>query len=119
MSIYPTLTDLCGLSTPPHVEGKSIRALLADPAAAWDQPAVTTYLFNNHAARNEGWRYIRYADGGEELYDEAADPLEHVNLAGKPEQADRKRELAKSLPTKNAPDIGRKGGGAGGGAGDE
>ncbi len=108
MSIYPTLTDLCGLTTPKHVEGKSIRPLLKDPASAWDQPALTTYLFNNHAVRSEGWRYIRYADGGEELYDHATDPLEHVNLAAKPEHAARKQELGKWMPTKNAPDIGRK-----------
>ncbi len=38
MSIYPTLCDLCGLPTPKHVEGQSIRPLLADPAAAWDRP---------------------------------------------------------------------------------
>ena len=106
MSIYPTLTDLCGIETPKHVEGKSIRSLLADPKAAWDQPAITTYRFNNHAVRTEGWRYIRYHDGGEELYDEAKDPLEHTNLASKPEFAEKKRELAKFLPAKNAPDIG-------------
>src|SRR4030095_10734225 len=28
MTIYPTLTDLCGVPTPSHVEGKSIRKLL-------------------------------------------------------------------------------------------
>ena len=33
MSIYPTLTDLAGIATPAHVEGKSIRTLLADPSA--------------------------------------------------------------------------------------
>jgi len=117
MSIYPTLTDLCGLATPAHVEGKSIRALLDDPTAAWDQPAVTTYLLNNHAVRSEGWRYIRYAGGagGEELYDESADPLEYTNLADKPEQTQRKQDLAKWLPTKNVPDIGQKKGAGGGG----
>src|SRR5205085_1198197 len=31
MHIFPTLTDLCGVPTPAHVEGKSIRSLLADP----------------------------------------------------------------------------------------
>lgn len=105
ISIYPTLTDLCVLPTPPHVEGKSIRPLLNDPASAWDEPAVMTYLFNNHAVRSEGWRYIRYADGGEELYDHTADPLEHTNLAAKPEHAARKQELAKWLPAKNMPDL--------------
>jgi arylsulfatase A-like enzyme len=105
MSIYPTLTDLCGVPTPGHVQGKSVRPLLANPKAEWTQPAVMTYLQNNHAIRSEGWRYIKYADGGEELYDEKADPLEHTNLASKPEHADHKRELAKWLPAENVPDV--------------
>jgi arylsulfatase A-like enzyme len=108
MSIYPTLMDLCGLPTPAHVEGTSIRALLTDPSSAWDRPAVTTYQFNNHAVRSAGWRYIRYADGGEELYDEAADPLEHKNVADEPQHAERKAELAKSMPKTNARDVGRR-----------
>lgn len=111
MSIYPTLTDLCGIATPKHVEGTSIRQLLADPAAAWDQPALTTFLFNNHAVRNEGWRYIRYANGDEELYDETVDPYEWKNVAGDPAQASRKSEMAKYFPEKNAPDISDRAGG--------
>jgi arylsulfatase A-like enzyme len=106
MTIFPTLTDVCGLPTPAHVEGKSIRDLLAKPEAAWDQPAVTTYRFKNHTVRTEGWRYIRYANGDEELYDEAADPNEWTNLAGRPEYAAKKAELAKLLPQTDKPDIG-------------
>ncbi len=106
MTIYPTLTDLCGIATPKHVEGKSIRALLADPKAEWSEPAVTTYLYKNHAVRTEGWRFIRYANGDEELYDEAKDPNEWTNLAGKPEFAAKKAELAKLLPTSDKADIG-------------
>jgi len=104
MSIFPTLTDLCGIPTPAHNEGVSIRRLLADPKAPWDLPARTTYRFNNHTVRTEGWRYIRYANGDEELYDEAKDPNEWTNLAAKPEFAARKAELAKFLPKTNAPD---------------
>lgn len=104
MSIFPTLTDLCGIPTPAHNEGVSIRRLLADPKASWDLPALTTYRFNNHTVRSEGWRYIRYANGDEELYDETRDPNEWTNLAAKPEFAARKAELAKSLPKTNAPD---------------
>ena len=80
MSIYPTLTDLCGIPTPAHVQGKSLRPLLADPKAPWDQPAITTYKYMNHAVRTEDYRYIRYADGGEEFYDERKDPYEWTNL---------------------------------------
>ncbi|MFM8618416.1 MAG: sulfatase [Opitutaceae bacterium] len=104
MSIFPTLTDLCGIPTPAHNEGVSIRRLLADPKAPWDLPARTTYRFNNHTVRSEGWRYIRYANGDEELYDEAKDPNEWTNLAAKPEFAARKAELATYLPKTNAPD---------------
>jgi arylsulfatase A-like enzyme len=106
MSIYPTLTDLCGISTPKHVEGRSVRALLADPRASWAAPALTTYRFRNHAVRDAGWRYIRYANGDEELYDEQSDPYEWVNLANDPKFAVKKSELARFLPTSDHPDIG-------------
>jgi len=98
MSIYPTLCELCGLEIPKHVEGVSARVLLADPQAAWDRPALTTHGYKNHAVRSERWRYIRYADGGEELYDEVADPLEWKNLASDPKFAGVKIELARWLP---------------------
>lgn len=105
MSIFPTLTDLAGIPTPSHVEGKSIRALLENPAAEWKQPALTTHGLNNHAVRSEGWRYIRYADGAEELYDEAHDPFEWTNLASKPEFASRIQELKTRLPAQNSADA--------------
>jgi arylsulfatase A-like enzyme len=101
MSLYPTLADLCGLPIPQHVEGRSLRSLLADPAAPWEQPALTTHGYGNHAVRTERWRYIRYRDGGEELYDETKDPFEWTNLAGKPEFARVKTELARHLPKVN------------------
>jgi arylsulfatase A-like enzyme len=106
MSIFPTLCDLAGLPTPTHVQGKSIRSLLEDPKAPWDQPALTTYLFNNHTVRTEDWRYIRYANGDEELYNDAKDPNEWTNLATKPEFAAKKVELGKYLPADNKADIG-------------
>jgi arylsulfatase A-like enzyme len=106
MSIYPTLTDLCDIEKPKHVEGPSLRPLLADPAAAWATPAMTTYRFRNHTVRSEGWRLIRYENGDEELYDEAADPNEWTNLAQDPEYAATKEELAKFLPGEDKPDIG-------------
>lgn len=111
MSIYPTLCDLAGIAKPSHVEGASIKSLLADPKAKWESPGVTTYQFNNHAVRSEGWRYMRYADGGEELYNEQTDPNEWTNLASDPHYAAQKAELGKFMPTQNAKDIGGQGGG--------
>jgi arylsulfatase A-like enzyme len=108
MSIYPTLCDLCGLPTPKHVEGGTIAPLLRDPKAAWDRPAITTFHKDNHTVRTEKWRFIRYADGGEELYDHDADPYEWKNLAGDPKIADIKKELRQLLPTVNKPELPRQ-----------
>jgi arylsulfatase A-like enzyme len=107
MSVYPTLCDLCGIPTPKHVEGVTIAPLLRDPKAVWDRPAVTTFHRNNHAVRTERWRYIRYADGGEELYDHDADPNEWTNLAADAKYADVKKELTKALPATNKPELPR------------
>ena len=103
MSIYPTLSELAGLPPPKHVEGVSIRALLADPQADWKAAALTTHGFNNHAVRTKQWRYIRYADGGEELYDHTSDPLEWTNLAGKEQSAPTRGQLSALLPKSNKP----------------
>jgi arylsulfatase A-like enzyme len=108
MTIYPTICDLCGLEVPKHVQGKSIKPLLADPSAKWEDPALTTHLFQNHAVRTEKWRYIRYANGDEELYDHDADPREWKNLAGDAKFADVKRDLGRWLPKENVPDPGKK-----------
>jgi hypothetical protein len=88
----------------------SIRPLLAEPTAAWDTPALTTYHRSNHAVRTEKWRYIRYANGDEELYDETADPHEWTNLAEMPEHEAVKKDLVKHLPATNHEELGNAGG---------
>jgi len=104
LDIYPTLADVCNLPIGEHLEGKSIRPLLKDPKAPWDRPVVTTHGRNNHAVRSERWRYIRYSDGTEELYDHQNDPMEWTNLAGDPKLAEVKKQLAGWLPKVNAPE---------------
>jgi arylsulfatase A-like enzyme len=103
MTIYPTLLELAGLPIPDHVEGPSIRKLLVEPATTMRRPALTTYLFKNHALRSARWRYIRYHDGTEELYDTTRDPNEWTNLAGDPEYAGVKAKFAPRLPKTDAP----------------
>ena len=56
----------------------------------------------NHAVRTERWRYIRYNDGGEELYDHDADPNEWNNLAKDPKYTGTIKKLAELLPKTNA-----------------
>jgi arylsulfatase A-like enzyme len=112
MSIYPTLAKLCGFSIPKHVEGVSIIPLLQDVNALWNLPAVTTHGYNNHAVRSKKYRYISYAGGGEELYDEEKDPYEWNNIANEPSRKEIIKELRNYIPKTNKPEISRtKGGG--------
>lgn len=104
MDIFPTVASLCGLKPEKEPEGASLLPLLKNPEATWNRPALTTYTRGNHSVRSERWRYIRYADGSEELYDHNADELEWTNLASKPEFAGVKRELAKWMPKTDAED---------------
>ncbi|MFN7139573.1 MAG: sulfatase [Limisphaerales bacterium] len=104
-SLYPTICDLAGLPIPKHVEGISIKPLLKNPKAKWDQPAITTHLRNNHAITTEEWRYIRYADGTEELYNQKTDPNEWKNEASNPKLAKVKSDLARHLPRINAEPV--------------
>jgi arylsulfatase A-like enzyme len=105
MSLYPTLCTLAGVPVPKHAEGVNIKPLLADPAAEWTTPALTTMYKDNHTLVTADWRYIHYADGTEELYNERTDPREHTNVADKPENAAVKKKLAKFLPTTNAAPV--------------
>ena len=100
------------MPTPGHVQGVSIRPLLANPEAPWTLPAVTTSQEGQHTVKTERWRYIRYQDGGSELYDETADPYEWTNLAGRKEYAGIIRELAVYLPKENKPTLPASVGGA-------
>lgn len=103
LDLYPTLVELAGINSPAGLEGRSLVPLLRDPEAPWNYPAVMTYLQGNHAVRSERYRYIRYANGDEELYDHSADPHEWTNLADRPDLAGVKSDLARWLPRKDAP----------------
>ncbi len=101
IDIYPTLISLCGLPVKQGLEANDIKPLLRNPELTWDHPSITTYDKNNHAVRSERWRYIRYNDKTEELYDHDADPYEWKNLASDPKYAETKKKLAAWLPVIN------------------
>lgn len=103
LDIYPTLLELCGFPARDTLEGHSLMPLLKDANAPREWPAVTTHNQGNHSVRTEDWRYIRYADGSEELYDLKADPNEWTNLAKDDKLTAKKTELAKWLPKIDLP----------------
>ncbi len=82
LDIYPTLIELCGLAPRDDLEGISLVPQLTNAATLRARPAITSHNQGNHGIRSERWRYIRYADGTEELYDTVDDPNEWNNLAG-------------------------------------
>ncbi|TWT56565.1 sulfatase [Allorhodopirellula solitaria] len=99
IDIFPTLTELCEIEAPDQLEGESFRDLLTNPQATWTRPALTSTKAGNHTVRSERWRYIRYRDGSEELYDHSEDPNEWTNLADQPEYREIKNQHAQWIDT--------------------
>lgn len=103
LDIYPTLCELCALTTPEGLQGQSFAALLDDPNGPWSHPAISVHGTNKKVAgatiRNERFRYAEYDDGkaGVMLIDEQADPQELKNLADDPQFKSVRDELADQL----------------------
>ena len=106
VDLHPTLAELCGLTPPVKLEGKSLKPLLTNPQAAWDKPAFTQVTRNaevslaigvdpkkkslmGRSVRTDRWCYIEWDEGraGHELYDAQADPKQYRNLADDPQHA--------------------------------
>ena len=104
LDIFPTLVNLCNLPNPKQkLDGQSLVPLLVDPSQKWDSVAITVNRRNNYSLRTEKYRYIRYQNGGEELYDHDKDPQEWTNLAKLEEYQEIKKALANRLPKTSKP----------------
>ncbi len=103
LDIYPTLIQLCGIEPRSDLEGISLVPQLRDASTPRERPAITSHNQGNHAIRSEHWRYIRYADGTQELYDLRTDPHEWTNLADRPEYAQVIADHAKWIPKIDVP----------------
>ena len=103
LDLYPTLLELAGLPAAKGLDGNSIVPLFADTER--ERTVSMTYQRGNHAVRSKRWRYIRYADGTEELYDHASDRDELRNLASLGTHQGVMRELREGLPRNSAPAV--------------
>lgn len=84
VDLFPTLCDFAGVDPIDQVDGISLAPIIRGTTATRDGPAVMTWKRGNHSIRSEHWRYTRYREGGEELYDQRSDQFEWTNLAGDP-----------------------------------
>lgn len=107
LDVYPTLVSLCNLEPPAThtLDGVDLGGILSGKTKDRGRPVLSTYGQGNHSLRDERFRYTRYRDGSEELYDHYYDPHEWNNLAADPRYADAKARLAIHLPAINAPAI--------------
>ena len=106
LDLYPTLIEMCGLRLPPQkLEGRSLVNSLIRPMEKTGRVVITTQGRGNHAVRSSRYRYIRYADGSEELYDHKTDSHEWNNLSLDPGLVKVKSELMDYLPKFNASPV--------------
>lgn len=80
VDLFPTLADYCAVPTSGYRDGRSLLRGMADGVSR-NLPPVTSWGRGNHSVRKDTWRYTRYVDGSEELYNRASDPNEWHNLA--------------------------------------
>jgi arylsulfatase A-like enzyme len=123
IDLYPTMRDYAGLDADTRktknsrpLDGFSLRPFIDDPdCKTWSGPdaALTTTTAwpqsiypnrNNFSIRTERWRYTRYAEGSEELYDTDSDPNEWDNLAKDVAYAEVKNQHLERLRTM-VPDL--------------
>jgi arylsulfatase A-like enzyme len=99
IDLFPTILELAGIDAAPDNDGQSLVQWLQTGSGERSTPVVMTWGKGNHSIRTIRWRYTRYSDGTNELYDHAADPHEWTNLAGDSILGDACRQLEAALPT--------------------
>ncbi len=83
IDVYPTLVELSGIPVNIKNDGHSLLPLINNSVSEWPFDTFTMYKKGNYAIQSDRYRYIRYNDGAEELYDHKNDKDEWKNLVGK------------------------------------
>ncbi len=107
IDLYPTLLSLTGVPPPAThaLDGTDLAGIVRGVARERGAPVLSTYGRECHSLRDGRFRYTRYRNGTEELYDHTNDPNEWTNLAGDKRYAAAKARLAAALPKVNAAEI--------------
>jgi arylsulfatase A-like enzyme len=100
---FPTLVQMCNLRNSQEIDGKSLVPIFKNPQKIEDRIAITVNKRgNSFSVVSNKWRYSKYGNGEEELYDMQSDPHEWINLAENPECANVKKEMAAYIPANPA-----------------
>jgi uncharacterized sulfatase len=82
--LVPTLLEYAGADPNPELRGRSLVDAVRT-GAPFGRTRIVTVTDRaggtDYAVRMEGWRYMAFADGHEELYAIDADPYENTNVA--------------------------------------
>jgi len=114
VDLYPTISEVCGLSVPERIQGKSLAKALDDPEYSVRDMAFSVnvgYKFRSPVIRrgdgmllrSDRWAYIQYGDKAEngiELFDMHKDPKQYTNLAKDPKYKNIVGEFQKKLAQK-------------------
>jgi iduronate 2-sulfatase len=100
IDIYPTLTEWCGLKTPPQCEGKSSLPLFADSTLPGKEVALSQYPRSGmgYSIRSGKWRYTQWRNKrgkvmAQELYDHSESDLATENVVDNPENENAVKQL--------------------------
>jgi len=118
IDLYPTLTELAGLSTPEHVMGKSLVPVLRDPEQSVRDTAFTVTVSRGpefrkkykvkakgYSLRTDRYRYTEWGEAGKygrELYDYTQEPDEFTNLVDSKDHQAIVNRLATELRTRQS-----------------
>jgi arylsulfatase A-like enzyme len=116
IDVYPTIADLCDIdkiniknNQGAELSGFSMKPFLKNPKKGkWKGPDVALTVVRgrpksndpneqSYSVRSKEYRYIRYVNGKEELYNHTKDPYEWTNLAYKSEFKKVKNKLENQL----------------------
>jgi arylsulfatase A-like enzyme len=91
IDIYPTLSELCGLTVPETVEGQSLAHLLKDPEAGHKGFIISKFK-DGLTLRTERYAYTEWSKDDDVLisrmlYDHQLDPAESNNIVDNPVHA--------------------------------
>ncbi len=98
VDIFPTVTDICSITRPDKLEGKSLLPSIDGENSKEPHVVISQIENNNFSFRTKDYCYIVYYDGSEELYNYNSDPKEWHNIAQLKESKEIKRNIVSKIP---------------------